>query len=93
MRLLPGFRDFFPEDCQRRNYILTSWRETARRYGFVEYDGPPLESIELYKKKYVSAVPVRALSVTERRRVLDHELRSRKDAASVIRRLERGRGL
>ena len=51
MKLLPGFRDFYPEDCALRNYILATWREVARRYGFVEYDGPLLESIELYKKK------------------------------------------
>ena len=51
MKLLPGFRDFFPEDCAQRNYILATWREVARRYGFVEYDGPVLEPIELYRKK------------------------------------------
>jgi histidyl-tRNA synthetase len=51
MQLLPGFRDFFPEDCARRNYIVATWREVARRYGFVEYDGPLLEPVELYKKK------------------------------------------
>ena len=51
MQLLPGFRDFFPEDCARRNYIIATWREVARRYGFVEYDGPVLETVELYKKK------------------------------------------
>jgi len=51
MQLLPGFRDFYPEDCARRNYILATWRDVARRYGFVEYDGPVLEPIELYKKK------------------------------------------
>jgi len=51
MQLLPGFRDFFPDDCARRNYILETWRAVARRYGFVEYDGPVLEPIELYKKK------------------------------------------
>ena len=51
MQLLPGFRDFFPEDCARRNYIIAAWREVARRYGFVEYDGPLLEPVELYKKK------------------------------------------
>src|SRR5687768_5846215 len=27
------------------------WREVARRYGFVEYDGPPLEPLELYTAK------------------------------------------
>jgi histidyl-tRNA synthetase len=51
MQLLPGFRDFYPEDCARRNYILSVWREIAARYGFVEYDGPVLEPIELYRKK------------------------------------------
>ena len=51
MQSLPGFRDFLPEDCARRNYIFTRWREVARRYGFVEWEGPPLEATELYKKK------------------------------------------
>ncbi len=51
MQLLPGFRDFYPEDCARRNYLLTKWREVARRYGFVEYDGPVLEPMALYEKK------------------------------------------
>ena len=48
---LPGFRDFYPADCAARNYVFDRWRETARRYGFAEVDGPVLESVELYKKK------------------------------------------
>src|SRR4051794_26982564 len=51
MQNLPGFRDFYPADCARRNYILATWREVARRYGFVEFDGPVVESLELYEKK------------------------------------------
>jgi histidyl-tRNA synthetase len=51
MQNLPGFRDFLPEDCARRNYIFSRWREVARRYGFIEWDGPVLEPTELYKKK------------------------------------------
>jgi histidyl-tRNA synthetase len=51
MQPLPGFRDFYPEDCARRNYILGCWRGVATRYGFVEYDGPILEPIDLYRKK------------------------------------------
>lgn len=51
MPALPGFRDFYPEDCERRNYVVGTWRAVARRYGFVEYDGPTLESGELYRKK------------------------------------------
>src|SRR5918995_3748425 len=48
---LPGFRDFYPEEFAARTYILQTWRDVARRFGFVEYDGPPLESLELYTKK------------------------------------------
>jgi histidyl-tRNA synthetase len=51
MQTLPGFRDFLPEDCAKRNYIFTRWREVARRYAFVEWEGPVLEATELYKKK------------------------------------------
>jgi histidyl-tRNA synthetase len=48
---LPGFRDFYPEQMAARNYLFAKWRETARRYGFREYDGPPLEPLELYTVK------------------------------------------
>jgi histidyl-tRNA synthetase len=48
---LPGFRDFYPEQLATRNYLMSVWRDVARRYGFVEYDGPPLEPLELYTKK------------------------------------------
>jgi histidyl-tRNA synthetase len=48
---LPGFRDFYPEEMVRRNQIFTAWRDVARRYGFEEYDGPPLEATELYIEK------------------------------------------
>ena len=51
MQTLPGFRDFLPDDCARRNYIFARWREVARRYGLAEWEGPPLEATELYKKK------------------------------------------
>jgi histidyl-tRNA synthetase len=51
MQALPGFRDFLPSDCAARNYIFARWREVARRYGFVEWDGPVLEPTELYRKK------------------------------------------
>jgi len=34
-----------------RNYLMSVWRDVARKYGFVEYDGPPLEPLELYTRK------------------------------------------
>lgn len=51
MQPLPGFRDFLPANCAARNYTFAKWREVARRYGFVEWDGPVLEPTELYRKK------------------------------------------
>lgn len=59
MERLPGFRDFYPEplphkdvwSADARQYIFAKWREAARRYGFREYDGPPLESLELFTTK------------------------------------------
>ena len=48
---LPGFRDFYPDDCSFRNAIFAKWRDVAHRYGFVEYDGPPLEPLDLFTKK------------------------------------------
>jgi histidyl-tRNA synthetase len=48
---LPGFRDFYPDEFAQRAHIFKAWREVARRYAFVEYDGPPLEPLDLYKKK------------------------------------------
>jgi histidyl-tRNA synthetase len=48
---LSGFRDFYPDDCAARNAIFSTWRDVARRYGFVEYDGPPLEPLDLFTKK------------------------------------------
>lgn len=48
---LPGFRDFYPEDLAARSYVMAVWRDVARRYGFQEYDGPPLEPLDIYTQK------------------------------------------
>src|ERR671936_2290474 len=48
---LPGFREFYPAELAERAHIVRVWREVARRYAFVEYDGPPLEPLELYTAK------------------------------------------
>jgi len=51
LKALPGFRDFFPEEFALRAHIFEAMRRVARRYAFEEYDGPPLESLELYTGK------------------------------------------
>jgi histidyl-tRNA synthetase len=48
---LPGFRDFYPAEFAERSHIVHAWRDVARRFAFAEYDGPPLEPLELYTKK------------------------------------------
>lgn len=48
---LPGFRDFYPADLAFRAHIFDTWRRTCVRYGFEEYDAPPLEPLELYTAK------------------------------------------
>ena len=56
---MPGFRDFYPEplphadvwSAAARQYIFDKWRDAARRFNFKEYDGPPLEPLELFTTK------------------------------------------
>lgn len=48
---LPGFREFYPEACARRNHIFNRWRQVARAFNFLEYDAPVLEPLELYIEK------------------------------------------
>jgi PPM family protein phosphatase len=58
------------------------------------YKGLPYElplGINLYEEEYASGMPARAIPATRRKRVLDHEWRSRDDAVDLVRALERGR--
>ncbi|MGJ3243803.1 MAG: histidine--tRNA ligase [Opitutales bacterium] len=48
---LPGFREFLPDDCRRRNRVFATWRHAAEAFGFEEYDAPVLEPLELYIEK------------------------------------------
>ena len=50
-QVLPGFRDFFPEDLAIRRAIEAAWHGAARAAGFEEFDGPVLESLELFTAK------------------------------------------
>ena len=46
-----GTRDFYPQDMAVRNWLTDLWRRVSRRHGFVEYDGPTFEYLDLYKAK------------------------------------------
>ena len=63
---LPGFRDFFPAEFAERAYIIEKWRDVGRRYGFVEYDGPPLEPLDLYTRKSGEEIVGQLYTFTDR---------------------------
>ena len=46
-----GTRDFYPEDMRLRNWFFGKIRETLETAAFDEYNGPMLESLDLYAAK------------------------------------------
>ena len=48
---LSGFRDFYPDQCQLRNYLFDKWKFASTVANFFEYDVPCLESLDLYQEK------------------------------------------
>ena len=50
-QVLPGFRDFFPEELAIRRWIESAWHGASRAAGYQEFDGPVLESLELFTAK------------------------------------------
>lgn len=46
-----GTRDFFPKEMQIREYIFNKMKLAAHEFGFLPYDGPMVEEVELYKAK------------------------------------------
>ena len=63
---LPGFREFYPEDLARRNHLFRVWRQTARAFGFAEYDAPVLEPLELYRAKSGDEIEAQLFSFTDK---------------------------
>ena len=55
-RALPGFRDFYPAEMAVRRHVEEAWHAAARMAGFLEIDGPPLESLDLFKAKSGDAI-------------------------------------
>lgn len=46
-----GTRDFYPEDMAARNFLYQTARKISEAYGYQEYEGPLLETIDLYAAK------------------------------------------
>lgn len=48
---LKGTRDFYPEEMAVRAWIYQTIRSVSEAYGYLEYEGPFLERIDLYAAK------------------------------------------
>lgn len=48
---LRGFHDLYPEDKLAQTWLIEKIRAVCAKAGFAEYEGPVLESLELYKAK------------------------------------------
>ena len=46
-----GTRDFYPEDQAFQNWLYSKFKEVAELFGFQEYEGPIIESLDLYAAK------------------------------------------
>jgi histidyl-tRNA synthetase len=44
-------RDFYPEDMRRREWIERAWADASLAAGFLPWDGPILETLDLYVRK------------------------------------------
>ena len=70
------------------------WFVGTNDQGFVTlYRGLPYDlplGVRLYEPRYVSGVPALSLAPKRRKRVLDHQLRSRRDSVDLVRSLNAG---
>src|SRR5688572_24385648 len=85
---LPGFRDFYPDDLALRAHIFQIWRTVASRYGFEEYDGPPLEPLELYTAKSGDEIIGQLYNFTDKG---DREVALRPEMTPTLARMVAGR--
>ncbi len=46
-----GTRDFYPETMSIRNWFFSKMRSVVERFGYDEYNGPILESYDIYAAK------------------------------------------
>jgi histidyl-tRNA synthetase len=46
-----GARDFYPEDKRKQKFMFDKLRQVVETFGYEEYDGPILESLDIYLAK------------------------------------------
>ncbi len=61
-----GTRDFYPEQMARHNWIIDGWKRCSQNNGFVEYDGPIFEHLNLFTRKSGDAIAEELFNLTDR---------------------------
>ena len=51
IQTVKGTREFYPETMALRNYLFEKVRAASQSFGYQEYDGPFIETIDLYAAK------------------------------------------
>ncbi len=51
IQIVKGTRDFYPETMLLRNWLYGNMRAAAQQFGYQEYDGPFIETLDLYAAK------------------------------------------
>lgn len=50
-QLLKGFRDFFSEDIQAREYVINTFKRVFEKYGYEPLETPALEYADIFEKE------------------------------------------
>jgi len=61
-----GTRDFYPPQMAVRNFISDGWKAVSLRNGFVEYDGPIFEYLQMYQVKSGDEIVEQLFHLTDR---------------------------
>lgn len=61
-----GTRDFYPPQMAVRNFIGDGWKAVSLRNGFVEYDGPIFEYLQMYQIKSGDEIVEQLFHLTDR---------------------------
>jgi histidyl-tRNA synthetase len=62
-----GFRDFYPELYQKIDRILQAFRDIPKLFGYIEYECPTVEPLELYQLKSGPSLVEETFKVTDRK--------------------------
>ena len=63
-----GFRDYYPELYQKVDRILQAFREIPKLFGYIEYECPIVEPLELYQLKSGPSLVDETFKVTDRKK-------------------------